>query len=153
MRRALERRPSLAWRLFTPEEQRFCEGSARPAEHYAARFAARTATLKALGLGFGAGVGRKDVWVDVGEGGRPHVVLTGKPRQVADERGVTEVALSLSFTHEVATAMALLVTEDVKPAPKEERNPERELAQSFRQARSVLDELDRLQGDIASALE
>ena len=153
MQRALDRRPSLARRLFTDEERRFCEASARPAEHYAARFAARKAVLKALGLGFGSGVGRSSVWVRVGDDGRPQAMLEGKVAQVAQERGVTEIALSLSFTHEVATAMALLVTEDVRPKPVEERDPERDLRASFKEARVVIDELERLQGDVATALE
>ena len=153
MRRALERHPSLARRLFTDEERRFCERSARPAEHYAARYAARVAVLKALGLGLGDGVGWRDVHVTTGDGGRPQAVLEGPVQERARARGVAEVALSLSFTHEVATAMALLVTDEVRPPAKEERDPERELLASFRQARTVLDELDRLQGDVAAALE
>lgn len=153
MRAALERRPSLARRLFTDEERRFCEGSARPAEHYAARYAARVAVLKALGLGFGGGVGWRDVHVTTGEGGLPVAALEGLVQERARERGVGEVALSLSFTHEVATAMALLVTDEVRPQPKEERKGERELLASFREARTVIDELERLQGDVAATLE
>ena len=153
MQRALDRHPSLARRLFTDEERRFCEASARPAEHYAARFAARKAVLKALGLHFGQGVGRTSVCVHVDENGRPQAVLADAAAQAAKERGITEIALSLSFTHEVATAMALLVSEDVRPKPPEEHDPERELRASFKEARVVIDELERLQGDVATALE
>jgi holo-[acyl-carrier protein] synthase len=71
---------------------------------------------------------------------------------VAAERGVTEIALSLSFTHDVATAMALLVTDEVRPKPREERDPQAELLSSFKQARTVIDELERLQGDISSTM-
>ena len=45
MERVLARRPSFARRVFTDEERAYCEKSARPAEHYAARFAAREAVL------------------------------------------------------------------------------------------------------------
>ena len=144
MQRALDRRPSIAWRLFTEEERRQCEAAPRPAEHFAARFAARRAVLKALGLGFGGDVGRRSVSVAVGENGRPVAVLADGAQRAAREQGVTEVALSLSYTHEVATAMALLVTEEVRPAPKEQRDPERELRASFKEARSLIDELERL---------
>lgn len=152
MERAISRHPSLVRKVFTDEERRTCEGAMRPAEHYAARFAARRAVLRALGCQDDPEVRRFDVSVRAGDNGRPTAVLSGKAQQVAAARGVTEIALSLSFTHEVATAMALLVTDDVRPKPKEERDPQRELLASFRQARTVLDELDRLQGDVADAL-
>ena len=88
MERTLSRRPSFARRVFTDEERRFCEGTARPAEHYAARFAARRAVLKALGLEPGTGVGPRDVSVTLAEGGRPMAVLLGRVREAADERCV-----------------------------------------------------------------
>ncbi len=148
MERALARHASFASRMFTDEERRFCEGTARPAEHYAARFAARKAVLKALGCGFGQGVGRKDVSVAIDANGRPVAVLRGRVQEVARERGVVEIALSLSFTHDVATAMALLVTDEVRPQPKVERDPQQELMSSFKQARTVIEELERLQGNL-----
>ena len=49
MERVLARRPNFARRVFTEEERAYCEKCARPAEHYAARFAAREAVVKALG--------------------------------------------------------------------------------------------------------
>ena len=145
MERTLARRASFALRVFSSEERADCEGAPRPAEHYAARLAARGAVLRALGLPSGVGAGRGDVRVTLGADGRPQAVLAGRAQQAADEQGVREVALSLSFTHEMATAMALLVTDEVRPKPVDERDPEQELRASFRQARSVLDELDRLQ--------
>lgn len=153
MQRAIARHPSVLRRVFTDEERRVCEAMARPAEHYAARFAARRAVLKALGCQNDPDVRRFDVSVGVADNGRPVAVLAGKAQQAATALGVREIALSLSFTHEVATAMALLVTDDVRPKPKEERDPQRELMASFRQARTVLDELERLQGDVANTLE
>ena len=51
MERVIERRPSFLKRVFTKEERAYCGRRARPAEHYAARFAAREAVLKALGTG------------------------------------------------------------------------------------------------------
>lgn len=153
MERTLARRPSFARRVFTSEERQYCEGTARPAEHYAARFAARGAVLKALGCTSSEGIRRQDVSVGHAENGRPVAILAGRAKQMADERGVTEIALSLSFTHDVATAMALLVTDEVRPKPKDERDPKREMLSSFKQARSVIDELERLQGDVAASLE
>ncbi|WP_070639124.1 holo-ACP synthase [Olsenella sp. HMSC062G07] len=153
MARVMERRPSFLDRVFTAEERAYCDGSARPAHHYAARFAAREAVLKALGVGFSEGVGLADVSVARGESGRPSCVLNGRAAQIARERGVQEVELSLSFTRELAVANALAVTQDVRPRQDERPTPREELARSFKRARSVIDELDRLQDGITDTLE
>lgn len=153
MERALGRRAGFAKRVFTDEERRFCEGTARPAEHYAARLAARSAVTKALTGEDGSHFGRHDISVGHSDNGRPNALLSGAAQAAAAKRGVTEIALSLSFTHDVATAMALLVTDEVKPKPKDERDPKRELLSSFKEARSVIDELERLQGDVVATLE
>ena len=146
MEQTLARRPTFAKRVFTEEERRYCDGMARPADHYAARFAAREAVLKALGCGFSQGVGLKDVSVSHDEAGRPVCMLAGRAAEIAEEQGVQEVLLSLSFTRENAVANAVLVTEEVRPRPVERRDAERDMRTSFREARSVIDELERLQG-------
>ena len=61
MEKVLGRRPNFAKRVFTKEERAYCDRMARPAQHYAARFAAREAVLKALGTGFSRGIGFADV--------------------------------------------------------------------------------------------
>lgn len=144
MERAMERTPAFCRRIFTEEERAYCEGRARPAEHYAARFAAREAVLKALGCGFSGGVGMRDVSVTHDEHGRPQALLTGKVRQIADDQGVLSIALSLSFTHEVAVANAVAITDAVRPHPDEAPDPKRELEREFRDARALIDELDRM---------
>lgn len=145
MERVLERRPNFARRVFTEEERAYCDRSARPAEHYAARFAAREAVVKALGTGFSEGVGFRDVSVARDESGRPRAVLSGRAAEIARERGVREIALSISHTHDVAVANAIAVTDEVRPAPPARDDAAHALAASFREARSVLDELERVQ--------
>lgn len=145
MEKVLARRPNFAKRVFTEEEQAYCTSKARPAQHFAARFAAREAVLKALGTGFSRGIGFSDVSVVSNEAGRPEVVLVGRARQIADEQGVREVALSLSYTHEVAVASAVAMTDEVRPKQEERSNPTDELRASFREARSVIDELERVE--------
>ncbi len=145
MERAIKRRPSFLKRVFTDEERAYCDSCARPAEHYAARFAAREAVLKALGTGFSEGIGFKDVSVTNDEWGKPIAVLSGRAAEVAAERGVQEVALSLSHTRDVAVANAVLVTEDVRPKVEERQDPAQELLASFKAARTVIDELERQQ--------
>lgn len=148
MERILSKTPSFAQRMFTEEERIYCESSSRPAAHYACRFAAREAVLKALGTGFGNGIGRNDVSVSRDQNGKPVAVLSGGALKAAQSRGIVEVAISLSFTSELAVANAMAITEDVKPRPKVEKKSEREvIAETFRNARAVLDELDRMQDD------
>lgn len=145
MEKTLARRPSFATRVFTEAERAYCDRTARPAQHYAARFAAREAVLKVLGTGFSRGVGLADVSVQNNEAGRPEVVLTGRAREIAEEQGIHEIALSLSYTHDVAVASAVAITDDVRPKQEERPDPREELRASFRAARSVLDELERVQ--------
>ena len=145
MEKTLERRPSFATRVFTQEERDYCASKARPAQHYAARFAAREAVLKVLGTGFSRGIGLADVSVHNNEAGRPEAVLKGRALQIAEEQGIHEIALSLSYTHDVAVASAVAITEEVKPRQEERPDPKQELRASFRAARSVLDELERVE--------
>ncbi len=145
MEKTLARRPSFAARVFTKAERAYCDKTARPAQHYAARFAAREAVLKALGTGFSRGIGFADVSVLNNGTGQPEVVLEGRAQQIAAEQGVREVALSLSYTHEVAVASAVAVTDEVKPKQEERSDPKDELRASFRAARAVLDELERVE--------
>ena len=145
MEKVLERRPSFARRVFTKDERAYCDRLARPAQHYAARFAAREAVLKALGTGFSRGIGLADVSVARNEAGQPQVVLAGRALEIAREQGVREVALSLSYTHDVAVANAVAVTDEVRPKVEERPDPKAELQASFRAARSVIDDLERVE--------
>ena len=145
MERVLKRTPSFARRVFTDEERAYCEGTNRPAAHYACRFAAREAVLKALGCGFGEGVRFDDVSVAQDGTGRPRAQLKGRAAEVAARQGVLDVAISLSFTREMAVANAVATTSETAPKASEARDPRRELAESFRAARSVIDELERVQ--------
>ena len=91
-------------------------------------------------------MGRKDVYVSRDASGRPIAVLSGGALEVAQRLGVQEVAISLSFTGDLAVANAMAITAKDRPKPKAERVSERaRIAQSFREARSVLDELERVQ--------
>ena len=153
MQHALDERPYFIRRLFTEDERMYCEHTARPAEHYAGRFAAREAVLKALGLGFGNGVGIGDVSVVRDDLGRPHALLAGRAAEVAREQGVREVALSISHTYDVAVANAVAVTDVVRPEPDEKEDAAKALAVSFKEARSVIDELERVQETIMDTVD
>ena len=112
MERALERRPLIAERLFTELERRYAATRARPAQHLAARFCAKEAVAKALGL---ASWSHRDVEV-VAEEGAPRVRLAGSAARRAGELGVAPV---VSLTHDRATAgaVALLTPTDPRSSP------------------------------------
>ena len=105
MERALERHPTLRARVFTPEEIAYCDSRARPAESYAGRFAAREATIKALG-GY-RGRGWRDISVTRHPTGAPSVELTGNAKRRADDLGVSRVLIT--FTHEKTSSVAFAV--------------------------------------------
>jgi holo-[acyl-carrier protein] synthase len=95
-------------RIFTPEERRYCASRANPAEHYAARFAAKEAGLKAIGTGWSQGVGWAELEVRREPSGRPVLMFCGKAAKIAAELGVTRVLLSLSHTGGHAIAQVIL---------------------------------------------
>src|SRR4051794_29474027 len=92
---SLDRTPSMRTRLFTPEELADLAGRADPVPGLAARFAAREAVMKAMGLGLGA-FGFHEVWVRRALTGEPSLVITGRAAELAIERGITEWLLSIT---------------------------------------------------------
>ena len=141
MREALARRPRMKERLFSEEERAYCDKRNKPEVHYAMRFAAKEAVLKALGTGF-AGMGFRDVEVVRDERGRPVPRLSGRAAEAAEAAGVVEMHLSLSYTHANAVASAVAITEQMRPSREPEvETPHQRLAASFKDARSLLDEV------------
>jgi holo-[acyl-carrier protein] synthase len=103
LERALERHPRLAERVFTRAERDYAAARARPARHLAARFAAKEAVVKALGLSGGFGLGQ----IEVVAGEPPLVRLSGRAADVAAGR---RVDLSLTHSRDFAAAVAIVDT-------------------------------------------
>jgi len=101
MERALERHPRLAERVFTADEREYAARKGRPARHLAARFAAKEAVVKALGLS--EGFGFRDIEVVAGE--PPTVRLHGRAAEAAAGRSVE---ISLTHSRENAAAVAFV---------------------------------------------
>jgi holo-[acyl-carrier protein] synthase len=139
MAAALSRRPRLKERLFSAEERAYCERRNRPEVHYALRFAAKEAVLKALGTGF-SGMKFTDVEVIRDAGGRPVPRLSGRAAEVAEEIGVVELHLSLSYTHTTAVASAVAIT--ARPERDEPLDPAKQRAAAFKDAKVLLDEIE-----------
>lgn len=102
----LARTPSMRERMFTPGERAYAESANDPAERYAARFAAKEAVMKALGVGLGA-FGFHDVEVLRADGGAPSLRVVSAAELLAVERGV--VAWQISLTHTASAAGAVVV--------------------------------------------
>jgi holo-[acyl-carrier protein] synthase len=103
LERALQRHPRLAERVFSEAERDYAASRARPGRHLAARFAAKEAVLKALGVA--GGFGLREVEVLAGE--PPRVRLTGRAARAA--RGL-DVKISLTHSRDTAAAVAIADT-------------------------------------------
>jgi holo-[acyl-carrier protein] synthase len=107
-RRSLERTPSMRERLFTEIELAYVAPKSDPVPSLAARFAAREAVMKSLGLGLGA-FGFHEVWVERADSGAPSLAITGRAAALAEAAGVTRWHISL--THSDLVAVAYVVAE------------------------------------------
>ena len=95
-------------RLFTEQEQAYCTTRRRSAQHYALRFAAKEAFVKALGTGIGDGIAWRDMEVVNAPSGKPELVLSGRAAELFREHGLDRVFLSLSHDGNYAVASVIL---------------------------------------------
>jgi holo-[acyl-carrier protein] synthase len=102
-RTSLHRTPTMRDRLFVTEELDYVAPKADPVPSLAARFAAREAVMKAMGLGLGA-FGFHEVWVTRAASGEPSLAITGRALELAVDRGITHWHLSITHTDLVAIA-------------------------------------------------
>jgi len=96
-------------RVFTDEEIAYCQRRRDPIPHLAARFAAKEATLKALGTGLRMGISWREMEVRRERGEAPRMVLSGRCRDVALAKGGHRVLITLTHDGDYALAQAMLV--------------------------------------------
>jgi holo-[acyl-carrier protein] synthase len=94
-------------RVFTPVEIEYCERFKNKFERYAGRFAAKEATMKALGTGWSRGVRWVDIEVVRAQTGRPTIVLSGEAGKIAAQLGVKHISLSITHTETEALAQVI----------------------------------------------
>ena len=105
----LVRTPRFADRVFTTAEREYCDSrGVVAAQHYAARFAAKEAALKALQTGWRGGISWQDVEVSARESGAPYLIFRGQVLEVFEKCGATATHLSISHTSEHAIAQVVL---------------------------------------------
>lgn len=94
-------------RVFTEGEIRYCQLRKECMQHYAARWAAKEAVMKTLGTGFTKGVGWQDIEVINQRGGQPEIKLSGGAKELASQRGIDQVLITISHCRAYATATAV----------------------------------------------
>jgi holo-[acyl-carrier protein] synthase len=108
LRKSIERTGErFVQRLFTEGEIAYCEPKARKYEHFAGRFAAKEAILKAFGTGATKDARFQDIEIVNDERGKPVVRLSGVTKQLAQRMGVAHIHISIAHVEEFATATAI----------------------------------------------
>jgi holo-[acyl-carrier protein] synthase len=108
---AMDRHDRFVKRLFTPSEEAYCRSRKKPHLHFAVRFSAKEAALKALGTGT-KGINWKDMEITRDGSGKPCMKLAGSAAERARDMKIDEILVSLSFSKENAVACAIAVGKD-----------------------------------------
>lgn len=108
--KALTPGDALARRVFTESELEYCLARKNRYQHFAGRFAAKEAALKALGTGWQDGIRWKDVEILAGEKGRPVLKLAGRAQEIFEGLGAQRAMVTI--THATDYAVAAVVIED-----------------------------------------
>lgn len=99
-------------RVYTQYEIDYCRKRRAATQHYAGRWAAKEAVLKALGTGWIKGISWRDVEVRNERGGKPTIALAGGAKQRCVDANITEMQISISHCRSHATAYALAIVGD-----------------------------------------
>ena len=97
-------------RVYTDHEIQYCQSRKLAMQHFAGRWAAKEAVLKAIGTGWIKGVSWRDIEVRNEPGGKPSIVLRGGLKEIADNAGVGQVLISVSHCRSHATAYAIALS-------------------------------------------
>jgi len=109
IREVLLRSPRFRERVFTAAERAYCDSrGVAAAQHYAARFAAKEAALKALQTGWRGGIGWQDVEIGSHDSGAPYLILHRSVKDLFNSSGASAAHLSMSHTSEHAIAEVVL---------------------------------------------
>lgn len=101
-------------RVYTAEEIKYCQSRKQSTQHFAGRWAAKEAILKALGTGWRRGISWRDMEVRNEPGGKPVVAVRGGVKDVVEQLGIREIQVSISHCRTHATATAIAVGKETK---------------------------------------
>jgi holo-[acyl-carrier protein] synthase len=96
-------------RVYTDREIRYCQSRRQSAEHFAGRWAAKEAVLKALGTGWRRGISWRDIEIRNDPSGQPKVAVRGEAKEIAKRMRLQNILITISHCRQFATAYALAV--------------------------------------------
>ncbi len=99
-------------RVYTAVEIEYCRSRKQATQHFAGRWAAKEAILKAMGTGWRRGISWRDIEVRNNEGGKPTVALRGGAREVVEHLGVGDILVTISHCRSHATAFAIALARE-----------------------------------------
>ncbi len=111
----LARTRGLREKVFSPREIEYCESKHRPGLHFAARFAAKEAFLKAMGTGWSGGHAFTEIEIVDNALGKPELFVYGKVKDFCEANGIAGMEVSLSHIKDLAQAVVVL---ERGPAPE-----------------------------------
>lgn len=94
-------------RILTPAERAYCLRNKNPVPHIAGRFAAKEAILKVLGTGWRGQISWTDIEILNDEAGQPHATLKGPTAEIARQKGVARIIVSITHTENYGAASAI----------------------------------------------
>ncbi len=94
--------------VFSKKEIDYCETKANKFEHYAVRFAAKEAFLKAVGTGWTSGTSFNEIEVSNDPDGKPLITLLGHTASLIHKIGITNIFASLSHLKTMASAVVII---------------------------------------------
>jgi holo-[acyl-carrier protein] synthase len=103
-------------RVYTEREIQYCQGRKHAIEHFAGRWAAKEAILKAIGTGWSRGICWTDMEIRRDSTAGPRVLVRGGARDAAIQRGISDILVSISHCRTYATATAIAVRGQSPPA-------------------------------------
>ncbi len=110
VQKVMERDIGFRDKIFTPHEIEYCESKRHKYQHYAGRFSAKEAFLKAIGTGWRYGIRFGDIEVTHDELGKPEINVYGKAKEWVESESVSNIHVSLSHLKEMATAIVIIET-------------------------------------------
>lgn len=113
IQKIMERDIGFREKIFTPGEIAYCESKKNKYQHYAARFSAKEAFMKAIGTGWRFGIRFAEIDIVHDDLGRPYIRIYGKANDLLADLQITKIHVSLSHLKELATAIVIIESESI----------------------------------------